>query len=239
LRRVTPLAVLYAPDTLRGRVRLILQIVSPYASKTLGQPCHMRHDVLHLFGPTAIVHTEGFGPAGRWDLVETGLGEDEQRAVLGLLQPEFHERGCFLRVVHRWIDGIGMPGERKQSFRLHVLHHDLPLEVLVAGIGNVSPRDLSRDEGAVERHAKPLAELAMIRQRAPDPGNWRSELETLLDAIAWAGLWQAERFQLVERHRPALPGALRGVPDLGRHDMEGLVDTDPRLLALLVERHDR
>src|SRR5262245_55902354 len=42
----------------------------------LEQLCHMRRDVLHLFSPTAIVHTEGFGPTGRRDLVEPGFGED-------------------------------------------------------------------------------------------------------------------------------------------------------------------
>src|SRR5262245_13135366 len=132
-----------------------------------------------------------------------------------------------------------MPGEREQPFRLHILHHGLPLEVLVAGIGDASSRNLSRDEGAVQRDAKPFAEFAMIRQRAPDPRDRCAELETLLDAIAGPLLWHTKLFQLVERHRPALPGTLRGVFDLGRHDMEGLADTDPRPLAMLVEGHHR
>src|SRR5262249_15685835 len=128
-----------------------------------------------------------------------------------------------------------MPREREQPFGLHVLHHDFPLDVLVAGIGNVSARELSRDEGAIQRDAQLGADLAITRKRAPVSGTGRSERERFLGAIAGPLRWPAECFELVDRHRPALPGALRSVLDLGRHDVERLTDTDPRLLALLVE----
>src|SRR5271169_3876166 len=71
-------------------------------------------DVFHLLGPTAVVHAEGLEVAIAGDLVEAGLGEPKQCAVLGLLQPEFDECRSLFRVVFLGIDGIRMPGKGKE-----------------------------------------------------------------------------------------------------------------------------
>ncbi len=107
----------------------------------------------------------------------------KQRAARGLLQPEFDQRGRFLRVVDFGIDGIRVPGEGKEPFGLHLLHHGLPFDVLVARVGNMAARDLARHERAIQFHAKPFAELTVIRQRAPDPRNRRLEFNSLLNSI--------------------------------------------------------
>src|SRR5262249_46804710 len=59
----------------------------------------------------------------------------------------------------------------------------LPFHVFVAGIGDLALRHPARLEGRVELDAKPLPELAMIRERAPDPCNRCLEFDALFDAI--------------------------------------------------------
>src|ERR1700733_7245378 len=128
----------------------------------------MTLDVLHLLSPAPVIHAECFNPAVAGDLVKAGLREQKQCAALGLLQPEFEERRRLLRVIDLGIDGIRMPGKGKKPFRLHFLYDGLPLEMLVAGIGNLAARHLARYERTIQLHAKPLAKLTVVRQGAPD-----------------------------------------------------------------------
>jgi len=78
---------------------------------------------------------------------------------------------------------FGAPGEGEEPLGFHGLHDGLPLEMLVAGIGNLAARNLTRYKRTIQLHAKPLAELTIIRQRAPDPRNRRFEFDTLFDAV--------------------------------------------------------
>jgi len=55
--------------------------------------------------------------------------------------------------------------------------------VLVARVGNLAPRDLTRYERAIQFHAKPFPEFTVIRQRTPDPRNWRLAFNTLLNTF--------------------------------------------------------
>src|SRR5713101_4856590 len=75
------------------------------------------------------------------------------------------------------------PGEGKEPFGFHLLHEGLPFHVLVTGIGHLAPRDLTGHERAVQFHAKPLAEFAVIGERAPDPRNRRLEFDTLFNLL--------------------------------------------------------
>src|SRR5271167_813848 len=143
----------------------------------------MVFDVLHLFCPTAVIHAECFEATVAGDLVEAGLHEQKQRTLCGLLQPEFDERGRLFRVIYVGIDGIRMPGEGKEPFWLHFLHDGLPFDVLVARMGNLATRDLTRYEWAIQFHTKPLAELTVIRQCTPDPPRRGLEFNTLLNTV--------------------------------------------------------
>src|SRR5207253_1659864 len=78
---------------------------------------------------------------------------------------------------------IRMPGERKEPLGLHFLHDGLPFEVLVARIGNLPTRHLTRYKGAIQFHPKPLAKPPVIRQRTPDARNWRLEFNALLNTV--------------------------------------------------------
>ncbi|SPE26429.1 hypothetical protein SBA2_30094 [Acidobacteriia bacterium SbA2] len=140
-------------------------------------------DVLHLRAPPAFIHAVRFVAAVARDLVEAGLGEQQQRTARSLLQPEFDQGGRFFRVIDLGIDGIRVPGEREETFRLHFLDHRFPFDVFVPRVSDVTARDLARHEGALQFHAKPLAELAVIRQGAPDPRNRRLQLNALLDSV--------------------------------------------------------
>src|SRR3954471_13188788 len=77
-----------------------------------------------------------------------------------------------------------MPGKREQPFGLHCLHHRRPLDVFVTGMGNLTTRDLPWYKRAIQFHAKPLAKLAMVRQRTPDARNRRLEFNALLNTVA-------------------------------------------------------
>src|ERR1035438_1485034 len=145
--------------------------------------CDMAFNVLHLLRPTAVIPAECFRAAVARDLVEAGLREQKQRAAGGLLQLEFDERGRLLRIVRFGIDGIRVPGEGKEPFRLHLLHDGLPYYMLVARVGYGAPRDLTRYEWAIEFHAKPPPKLTVVRQCAPHPRNRRRKFHALLDAV--------------------------------------------------------
>ena len=64
-----------------------------------------------------------------------------------------------------------MPREGKEPFGLHLLHDGLPVDMLVSGMSNLTPRNLTPHEWAIELHRKPLAELTIVRQGAPDLRN--------------------------------------------------------------------
>src|SRR5215831_17287241 len=67
--------------------------VLPLAARLLRCFCNISLDVLHLFCPTALIPAEGFKTNVAWDIVETRLREQKQRASGGLLQPEFDKGG--------------------------------------------------------------------------------------------------------------------------------------------------
>src|ERR1700704_1921837 len=79
----------------------------------------MALDVLHLLSPAAVIHTERLRAAVRGHFVEAGLGEQQQGSAGGLLQPELHQRGGLLRIVHLRIDAVWMPGKAEETLHLH------------------------------------------------------------------------------------------------------------------------
>src|SRR5438105_3104456 len=145
--------------------------------------CDMLFDVLHLLCPPAIVHAECFSAAVAGYFVEAGLRDQQACAARDLFEAEFDQSGCLIRVIFFGVDGIKLPGERKDPFGLHFLHDGLPFEVLAARIGNLPTRDLTRYEWAIQFHTKPLAKLPVIRQRTPDARNWRLEFNALLNMV--------------------------------------------------------
>src|SRR6267378_5635456 len=129
----------------------------------------MALDVLHLLSPATVIHTERFRTALRGHLVKAGLGEQQHGPGRGLLQPELDQRGGLLRVVHLRIDAVRMPGEAEEPLGLDLLHHGLPADMLVAGVGDLALRQLARYERTLQFHAEPLAELTVVGERAPHP----------------------------------------------------------------------
>ena len=68
-------------------------------------------------------------------------------------------------------------------FGLDFLDDGFPFEVLVAGPGDEAGGCLAGDEGGVEFNAKPLAELLMIGQGAPDAGDGCGDEDLFFDAV--------------------------------------------------------
>src|SRR6267143_484444 len=126
----------------------------------------MALDVLQLLSPAAVIHTERFRTALGGHFVEAGLGEQQQSPARDLLQPELDQRGCLLRVVHLRIDAVRMPGEAEEPLGLDLLHHGLPADMLVAGVGDLALRELACYERTLQFHAEPLTELTMVGERA-------------------------------------------------------------------------
>ena len=95
-----------------------------------------------------------------------------------------------------------MPSERKEPFGLHFLHDGFPFEVLIAGVGNLAARDLTRYERTLQFHAKPLVELAVVRQGTPDSRTWRLKFNAFnavsilrnLQVAEWHGLSEKQTF---------------------------------------------
>src|SRR6185437_3305981 len=88
-------------------------------------------------------------------------------------------------LVIRFVEGFWMrPSEGKEPLAFHFLHDGFPFDVLVAGVGHVAARDLALHERAIDFHAKPLAEFAIVRQCPPDARDWRFQFDALLDSIA-------------------------------------------------------
>src|SRR4029077_4938204 len=119
----------------------------------------MALDVGELLCPTAIIFAECFQAAVAGNFVEAGFGEYKQCASFGFLQPKFDQGWRFIRVISFRMDGIRMPREGKESFRFHVLHNSFYFVVLAAGICNLSTRDLTWYERAIQLHTKPFAKL--------------------------------------------------------------------------------
>src|ERR1700722_8284068 len=125
-------------------------------------------DILDLLAPATIISAECFETTMCWDFVEAGFGKEEQRADGGFFQTEFNQSRWFGGIINFGVDSVRMPSEGKQPFSFHFLDNSLPLQVLAPWIRNVTTRDFAGDEGAIQLYLKPLAEFAIIGQRAPD-----------------------------------------------------------------------
>src|SRR3546814_9567052 len=79
----------------------------------------MALDVLHLLGPTAVVHAEGLVAAVRGDAVEARLGHRQQGAVAARLETELDQGRRLVGVVDARLDRVRMPGEREQRSEEH------------------------------------------------------------------------------------------------------------------------
>src|SRR5262245_21300562 len=132
------------------------------ATRTLRVLGDIGLDILHLRGPTALVHPEGLEAPVAGKLVESRLGHRERGADRRLFQPEFDEGGRFRRVIHLGIDGSGMPGKGKEPLRLHFFHLGRKLDVLVTRISDVAMGRFPRNKGALQFDAKPLAEFPVV-----------------------------------------------------------------------------
>ena len=62
------------------------------------------------------------------------------------------------------------------------MYDEFHRDVFVTGMRDLSARDLSRYKRAFQIDPKPLAELAMVRERSPDTRDWSLELNALLDS---------------------------------------------------------
>src|SRR4051812_46936863 len=77
-----------------------------------------------------------------------------------------------------------MPGEREQPLVLHFLDDDLHDHVLVTGMSDVAARRFSRNEWSVQVDPEPLAKLAVVGDRPPNPRGRRVELNLFFDAVS-------------------------------------------------------
>src|SRR5690606_3326999 len=143
----------------------------------------MALDVLQLLCPAAGVHAEGLVAAVRGDSVETGFGHGQHGAVAVRLEADLDQGRRLAGVVHVGLDRVRVPGEREQSLGDHVPDHGAPLDVLVAGVGDVAAGFLAGGEGGLEFDPEPFAELAMVGERAPDAGNRRGQFDAFLDPV--------------------------------------------------------
>src|SRR4029453_3957150 len=165
-----------------------------------------------------VIHPERFGLAILGNCIETGFGEDKHGAAAFRLEPELDKCRRLFRIIDLGIDRIGMPGERKQPFGLHLLHGRFPSDWLVARIGQMARRDPPRGKRSVELPPKPFAKLAVVRQRTPDPGRRGVEFDAFFDAIGhtqppgcgslWRGL--AECATILLRMTGQAPAATSG-----------------------------
>src|ERR1700728_5092432 len=79
------------------------------------------------------------------------------------------------------------PGEGKKPLGLHFLHRGRPLDVFIAGMRNLAARNLARYKRPLQFHAKPLAKLAVVGQRAPHPRNRSFEFNALFNTVVHFG----------------------------------------------------
>ena len=145
--------------------------------------CDMALDILHLFGPAAVVPAECFGAPVGGNAVEAGLGEYEQCTSRNRFQPKFDKGAGSVGVVGRLaglLEGLDVgPGEGEEAFGFHLFDARFPGDVFVAGIGDLAAGDLAGDEGAVELDLEPLAKLAIVGESPPDAGNRGFEFDAL------------------------------------------------------------
>src|SRR5271154_1760856 len=173
----------------------ISRVSSPRAAKTragvrrlavvvLRFLCDIALDVLYLLRPAAIIHAEGVRSASGGDFFKAGFGDGEERAPGSFFERELHERGSLFRIIHIGVHRIWVPGVGKVALRLHFLDDCFPFDMFVAGIGDVTGRDLAENERAIELNEEPLAELAVIGEGAPDAGDGSFEFDALFDAVS-------------------------------------------------------
>jgi hypothetical protein len=117
-------------------------------------------------------------------LLEAGLDDAHQRALGGFFQEELDQGRGLAAVVDLGIDGVGMPRIGEVSLGLDLLHHRRPADMVEALDGDLAGGRLPRHEGAVEAHAEPGAELAMVGQRLPDARLRRLQIDGPFDTIA-------------------------------------------------------
>src|ERR1051325_2898241 len=144
------------PSTDRRRSRLS-RVASPSAANSTGALGlrDIRREVLDLAPPTLGVHAERLGAARERNLVAPRLDDRQRRAAaLGILERELDERHGLFRIILGGVLGIRMPAIGEIALRLDPLGPPLPLECVVP-----APHRRARDERAVEREAKPRAEL--------------------------------------------------------------------------------
>src|SRR3546814_13187633 len=77
----------------------------------------MALDVLHLLGPTAVVHAEGLVAAVRGDAVEARFGHRPQGAVAAPLDAALDPARTIVGIVDARLHRLRMPGEREQLLR--------------------------------------------------------------------------------------------------------------------------
>src|SRR3954469_3872641 len=99
----------------------------------------------------------------RRNVIETALGDHKKRAATGWRQSELHECRLLFRVIDLRIHAIGMPRKGEQALRRHFLHRGLPHHVLVTWMGDAPAGYLPRHEWPFQVHAKPFAELPVVR----------------------------------------------------------------------------
>src|SRR5262245_19996569 len=167
------------------------RVASPRAAKTAARPSSsaaldMGCDVRHLLAPAPLIHAVGLKAAVLGNGIEARFGDDEERPLALWLEPELDPSGRLRAVVDRGIDGIGMPGERKQTLGLHGLNHGLPFHMLIARIGDLAARQPAHLEGRLELDAKPGSELTVVGQRAPYARDRRLEFNPFFDPICHA-----------------------------------------------------
>src|SRR5688572_31703808 len=71
----------------------------------------MSFDVFHLLGPATIVHAQRLDLPMCRNLIEAGLGDDEQRPLRSRLQAKFHQSRRLGGVIDARVDCIRVPGE--------------------------------------------------------------------------------------------------------------------------------
>src|SRR4051812_32899017 len=115
-----------------SRLTIARRVLSPRAAKTrmgkrgrevaaarLSALPDMGLDVLHLFGPAAVIHAHRLKTAPLGNLLEPRLDQRQHRAAVDALELELDQRGWLPRIVDGRVDRVRVPGEREVPFVLH------------------------------------------------------------------------------------------------------------------------